>query len=361
MGSAAEHGAGCSRSRRGAALAGEWLVAPKGGCFPGSITAPLTWDARYSRQLIARRRRLLFLHFLLLFPLSADGEITSKPMVLFLGPWSVGKSSMINYLLGLDNTPYQLYTGTTLTALPRGCRHLHFHIRAVSNSRLCVFDPSLQQGGWDLLRATWLWCHVEREVPHHSLSIPPRVEENVSPATSSSCSRGHTAPNPDPVSSSHVKRATHLSLLPIPPHKQPADSPSQEKSHSPSFLPAPTDVISQLRANVHGQISAVVMRAPGRRFSMTPCAVRPLPEKPVPTENNPTDIFPRSLGRNFMLLALPRHLLRSVRCSQCSQSQASPIVSVAWHGFHAFAAPLVAVQGQNPPPPSSLSSCTAPS
>lgn len=42
----------------------------------------------------------------------ADGEITSKPMVLFLGPWSVGKSTMINYLLGLDDTPYQLYTGS---------------------------------------------------------------------------------------------------------------------------------------------------------------------------------------------------------------------------------------------------------
>lgn len=34
-------------------------------------------------------------------------------MVLFLGPWSVGKSSMINYLLGLQDSPYQLYTGTT--------------------------------------------------------------------------------------------------------------------------------------------------------------------------------------------------------------------------------------------------------
>lgn len=43
--------------------------------------------------------------------LCADGEITSKPMVLFLGPWSVGKSTMINYLLGLENTRYQLYTG----------------------------------------------------------------------------------------------------------------------------------------------------------------------------------------------------------------------------------------------------------
>lgn len=34
MGSAAEHGAVCSRSRRGAALAGEWLVAPEGRLFP---------------------------------------------------------------------------------------------------------------------------------------------------------------------------------------------------------------------------------------------------------------------------------------------------------------------------------------
>uniref|UniRef100_A0A8C4R7I2 Sarcalumenin n=1 Tax=Eptatretus burgeri TaxID=7764 RepID=A0A8C4R7I2_EPTBU len=35
----------------------------------------------------------------------------SKPMVLFLGPWSVGKSTMINYLLDLDDKHYQLYTG----------------------------------------------------------------------------------------------------------------------------------------------------------------------------------------------------------------------------------------------------------
>ncbi|XP_056392656.1 sarcalumenin [Hyla sarda] len=45
----------------------------------------------------------------------SDGEITSKPMVLFLGPWSVGKSSMVNYLLGLDETPHQLYTGAEPT------------------------------------------------------------------------------------------------------------------------------------------------------------------------------------------------------------------------------------------------------
>ncbi|KAF7223758.1 sarcalumenin [Nothobranchius furzeri] len=44
-----------------------------------------------------------------------DGEITSKPMVLFLGPWSVGKSSMINYLLGLHGTQQELYTGAEPT------------------------------------------------------------------------------------------------------------------------------------------------------------------------------------------------------------------------------------------------------
>lgn len=51
-------------------------------------------------------------------PCATDGEITSKPMVLFLGPWSVGKSSMINYLLGLSDSPYQLYTGTLHTLHP---------------------------------------------------------------------------------------------------------------------------------------------------------------------------------------------------------------------------------------------------
>ncbi|CAL8331507.1 unnamed protein product [Merluccius merluccius] len=45
----------------------------------------------------------------------SDGEITSKPMVLFLGPWSVGKSSMINYLLGLHSSTQELYTGAEPT------------------------------------------------------------------------------------------------------------------------------------------------------------------------------------------------------------------------------------------------------
>nr|XP_055073239.1 sarcalumenin-like isoform X1 [Misgurnus anguillicaudatus] len=44
----------------------------------------------------------------------SDAEITSKPMVLFLGPWSVGKSSMINYLLDLQDKS-QLYTGAEPT------------------------------------------------------------------------------------------------------------------------------------------------------------------------------------------------------------------------------------------------------
>ncbi|XP_022098887.1 sarcalumenin-like [Acanthaster planci] len=36
-------------------------------------------------------------------PALSDGELDAKPMVLFLGPWSAGKSTMINYLVGLED------------------------------------------------------------------------------------------------------------------------------------------------------------------------------------------------------------------------------------------------------------------
>ncbi|KAL2086937.1 hypothetical protein ACEWY4_017996 [Coilia grayii] len=45
----------------------------------------------------------------------SDAEIAAKPLMLFLGPWSVGKSSMINYLLGLEDTSQELYTGAEPT------------------------------------------------------------------------------------------------------------------------------------------------------------------------------------------------------------------------------------------------------
>lgn len=40
-----------------------------------------------------------------------DPEIFSKPLVLFMGPWSGGKSSIINYLLDIEYTPNALRTG----------------------------------------------------------------------------------------------------------------------------------------------------------------------------------------------------------------------------------------------------------
>ncbi|KAF8784264.1 sarcalumenin-like [Argiope bruennichi] len=42
-----------------------------------------------------------------------DAEIFSKPMLLFLGPWGAGKTSIINYLLGLERTPSALKIGST--------------------------------------------------------------------------------------------------------------------------------------------------------------------------------------------------------------------------------------------------------
>lgn len=40
-----------------------------------------------------------------------DPEIFSKPLVLLMGPWSGGKSSIINYLTGNEYTDFSLKTG----------------------------------------------------------------------------------------------------------------------------------------------------------------------------------------------------------------------------------------------------------
>ncbi|XP_037962663.2 sarcalumenin [Plutella xylostella] len=40
-----------------------------------------------------------------------DPEIFSKPLVLFMGPWSGGKSSILNYITGLEFTDWSLRTG----------------------------------------------------------------------------------------------------------------------------------------------------------------------------------------------------------------------------------------------------------
>lgn len=42
-----------------------------------------------------------------------DPEIFSKPLILFMGPWSGGKSSLINYLTDNEFTEWSLRTGNT--------------------------------------------------------------------------------------------------------------------------------------------------------------------------------------------------------------------------------------------------------
>ncbi|XP_047389820.1 sarcalumenin isoform X3 [Sciurus carolinensis] len=97
-----------------------------------------------------------------------DGEITSKPMVLFLGPWSVGKSTMINYLLGLENTRYQLYTGaepttSEFTVLMHGpkLKTIEGIVMAADSSR--SFSP-LEKFGQNFLEKL-----IGIEVPHKLL------------------------------------------------------------------------------------------------------------------------------------------------------------------------------------------------
>lgn len=41
----------------------------------------------------------------------SDPEIFSKPLILFMGPWSGGKSSILNYLTDNEYTPNSLRTG----------------------------------------------------------------------------------------------------------------------------------------------------------------------------------------------------------------------------------------------------------
>ncbi|XP_043945271.1 sarcalumenin isoform X2 [Protopterus annectens] len=97
-----------------------------------------------------------------------DGEISSKPMVLFLGPWSVGKSTMINYLLGLEDSTHQLYTGaepttSEFTVIMHGekVRTIEGIVMAADSSR--SFSP-LEKFGQNFLEKL-----IGIEVPHKLL------------------------------------------------------------------------------------------------------------------------------------------------------------------------------------------------
>lgn len=52
--------------------------------------------------------------FMTVYLLLQDAEIYSQPMVLFVGPWNSGKSTIINYLLGIEGTDMALDTGKRL-------------------------------------------------------------------------------------------------------------------------------------------------------------------------------------------------------------------------------------------------------
>ncbi|XP_034044775.1 sarcalumenin-like isoform X2 [Thalassophryne amazonica] len=104
-----------------------------------------------------------------------DGEITAKPMVLFLGPWSVGKTTMINYLLGLHGTSHELYTGaepttSEYTVIMHGekFRTIEGIVMAADNSRL--FSP-LEKFGQSFLERL-----VGFEMPHKLLDSVTLVD-----------------------------------------------------------------------------------------------------------------------------------------------------------------------------------------
>ncbi|KAL4648691.1 sarcalumenin-like [Arapaima gigas] len=98
----------------------------------------------------------------------SEAEISSKPLVLFLGPWSAGKSTMINYLLGLQGTPQELYTGaepttSEFTVIMHGdkARTIEGIVMAADSSR--SFSP-LEKFGQNFLEKL-----VGVEMPHKLL------------------------------------------------------------------------------------------------------------------------------------------------------------------------------------------------
>ncbi|XP_040212507.1 sarcalumenin isoform X5 [Rana temporaria] len=130
-----------------------------------SAIKPLELSYKYNEL---RQYEITAYHGRTLADSATDGEITSKPMVLFLGPWSVGKSTMINYLLGLEETPHQLYTGaepttSEFTVLMHGpkLKTIEGIVMAADSSR--SFSP-LEKFGQNFLEKL-----IGIEIPHKLL------------------------------------------------------------------------------------------------------------------------------------------------------------------------------------------------
>jgi hypothetical protein len=98
-----------------------------------------------------------------------DPEIFSKPLILFMGPWSGGKSTIINYLLDNEYTPTTLRTGEihnhaliSIMVIPYEILFTHHNTHSTSNS---VFDcktkyPMKKAAFWDVTTcgSSKNWC-----------------------------------------------------------------------------------------------------------------------------------------------------------------------------------------------------------
>ena len=59
-------------------------------------------------------------------------------MVLFLGGKSTGKSSLVNYLLGIDETPWEIKVGTGSRARRERANQSGKHIIVLTNESFCA-------------------------------------------------------------------------------------------------------------------------------------------------------------------------------------------------------------------------------
>lgn len=89
----------------------------------------------------------------------SDAEILSKPLVILLGGKSTGKTSLVNYLLGIQGTPWQLKSGERLKLMTNGLKQsiAYWHERFLFG-KFCGWKAQLLDHNspfWPMATITW--------------------------------------------------------------------------------------------------------------------------------------------------------------------------------------------------------------
>jgi len=92
-------------------------------------------------------------------------EINAKPVVLVIGPWSTGKSTIVNYLLDIEDSQYAVYTGVVNYL----CTLYRYVISSISNDCSAFTHTAILR--------PFVWDYLSGPVPVETFthSHPKRV------------------------------------------------------------------------------------------------------------------------------------------------------------------------------------------